>query len=109
MNKGMGNMLQLSHAETLSDALITDPAVPEEMLIQKSEHKWVPVFFEQPSPLSWLFLLYFLIFLCFFSLTSCHKNISSLRAGTSLLCLPLSSYSLAHGRCSEICVEEVNE
>lgn len=72
-------MLQLSHAETLSDALITDPAVPEEMLIQKSEHKWVPVFFEQPSPLSWLFLLYFLIFLFFLSylLSQEHKFLES--------------------------------
>ena len=46
---------------------------------------------------------------CFFSLTSCHKNISALRARTSFLCLPLSSDSLAHGRCSEIFVEEMNE
>lgn len=80
------------------------------MLIQKSEHKWVPVFFEQPSPYPGFSFCFISLFFCFFSLLlSCHKNISSLRAGTLFLCLPLSSYSLVHGRCSEICVEEVND
>jgi len=36
-------MFQLSHSETLSGALIL--LFTEEMLIQKSEHKCVPVFF----------------------------------------------------------------
>lgn len=54
-------MFQLSHSEALSDALVTDSAVHRRSAHSKVWTRWVRVFFVQLSPVSWFFLLYFLI------------------------------------------------
>ena len=75
------------------------PLFTEEVLIQKSGHGESECFLYSFHPCPG-----FSCFISLFCVTSCYKNISSLRARTSL-----SSYSLARGRCSEILVEETSE
>lgn len=72
-------MFQLSHSETLSDALITIPLFTEEVLIQKSGHGGSQCFLYSfhPCPGFSCFISLFFVFLLSHLLSQEHKLLES--------------------------------